>query len=131
MGQLEAVGFAHAESDPLAGQKFGRDGAGHGQKREASLGLAGQAGGISGKAAGSVAAHFGLATICIVITHPVHLLGTLDGDQTISADATMAIAEACDLVAREAAGAVPVVDHDEVVSGSVHLGELENHGKDY
>jgi len=41
----------------------------------------------------------------------------------------MAVTEGGDPVAGKTARAVPVVDHDEVVSGPVHLGELEKHSR--
>jgi hypothetical protein len=127
MCQLEAVGFAHAKTDPVAGQEFGCNGSSHGQEWKCSLGLANQTGGIPGKAPGSVATHFGFASIRIVITHPGHLRGAFDGNQAVSTNAAMAVAKAGNLVASEAAGAVTVVDHDEVVSSPVHLGELKKH----
>jgi hypothetical protein len=91
---------------------------------------AGHAPGEPREAPRAVAAHLGLATVGIVVAHAEvgSVPGGLDSKQAVGADAAVAVAKAGDLVARDVEGAVAVIDHHEVVAGSVHLGEGKCHG---
>ena len=50
------------------------------------------------------------------------------GQQAICAHSAVAIADSRDLLTAELDRQVTIVDHDEVVSSSVHLGEGKTHG---
>ena len=54
--------------------------------------------------------------------------GRPDEDEPVGADAEVAVAEPLDGLGRESSSLGEVLDHDEVVAESVHLGELEFHG---
>ena len=81
--------------------------------------------------AGSVAAHFGFPAICIIIPH-AHIclnLRRLDGDEPICPDAETSVAQPGNVFPCQdvTEGEVAVIDHDEVISGSGHFVERNNH----
>ena len=82
----------------------------------------------TGKATGSVAAHFGFTSVRIVIAHAkvCTVLGRLDGEEAISTDATLALADAFDLLLIEGQGVITIVNHDKIVTRTVHFGEFEH-----
>ena len=127
MGQLEAVRFAHPKPDAIIWQKFRRDHAGLGGKGEGASLLTRQPGCKTGKATGTIAAHLGFAAVGVVITHLGKLGCALDGDQAVSADPAMTVTQGGYLVTVQAAGTVAVINHDEVISRTIHLGELQIH----
>ena len=89
--------------------------------------------GISGIVCGLVdsttALMFGLAAIGIVIAEldVSPAFSGFDGEKTVRSDATMAVAEQGDLLRGEVGVEITVVDHNEIVAGSVHLGKGEGH----
>jgi hypothetical protein len=129
MSQLKTVRLAHAEAHPFTGKQFGGKNPHLGAKSDLSLGLADQSCCITGEAAGSIAAHLSLTAIGIVITHAQEFRRPFDGNQAISSNTTMAVAEAGDLVAIKISGAVTIINHDKVIPRAIHLGKLKDHGK--
>jgi hypothetical protein len=127
MSQLQAVRLAHAEPDALIGKKFRGNHACLSREGENAVALAQKPRCKSGEAAGPVAAHLGLAAIGVVVAHAKGFRRTLDRYQAVASYAAMAIAEASDLSTIEAAGSVTVINHDKVIPGTVHLGELQIH----
>jgi hypothetical protein len=103
MSQLKAMGLAHAETDTVVGEEFCGKHPGLGLEREASGTQSKQAGRESGKTAGSIPTHLGLATIGVIITHPGKFGRAFDGYQTISPDASVTIAKEGNLHAGKAA----------------------------
>jgi hypothetical protein len=89
--------------------------------------MARQSRGKSGKATRSVSTHLSLAAVGVVVAHPGRFRFTLHRDQSVGTDTAVTIAEMRDLVMGKTPGAVPIINHDEVVSGPVHLGELKKH----
>ena len=82
------------------------------------------------KAARAVATHLGLATVVVVVTHPkirVRLRG-LDDEQTVRANATMAVAKPGNSGGVERERAIAIVEQDEIVSGPVHFGKIQHRG---
>src|SRR5690606_35159726 len=77
----------------------------------------------------AISAHFSLAAISIVVAEPEvgAVLGGLDGEQAIRANAAVAVAKMGDLIAVELEGEIAVVDDDEVVAGTVHFVEVKEH----
>jgi hypothetical protein len=119
--------LTHSEANPVISEKFRSKHPDLGLKREAASAQSKQARCEPGKAAGSIATHFGLTSICIVITHPWKLGCAFCRNQAIGTDATMAVAEMGDLFPGKAEGAVTVIHHDKVIPSSVHFGELQSH----
>jgi hypothetical protein len=104
----------------FTGEGFEADGVGEMQ----------QAGSEAGEAARAVAAHLGFAPIGIVVAHPKVGLGGGGGfcaNEAVGTDATVTVAEACDLFFGKAELVGAVIDHHEVVPGAVHFGEREVH----
>jgi hypothetical protein len=126
VGELETVRLTHEEAD-LITEKFGGNHSGLSHEGESPFLLPEESCRESGKASGSVTAHFCLATIGIVVAHPGKLGRALNSNQAISTDATVPITETSDLFANQAAGAVTVINHDEVIPSAVHFGELQSH----
>jgi hypothetical protein len=84
----------------------------------------------AGEAAGAVPAHLrGPAVAVEEFPRPVSLFGVawLQEQETVGADALMAVAQGDDLTWGELELLLPIIDQDEVVAGSAHLGELQNH----
>ncbi len=83
----------------------------------------------AGETTGPVPAHLRLAPISIVVTHPEvgAVLRRLEQKNSISAHATMAIANPGDLLPLQANLAAQVIQHDEVVAGSIHFDESQHH----
>src|SRR5204863_4665744 len=75
----------------------------------------------------AIPAHLGLAAICVVVAHPEirAVLRRLHGDQAVRTDATVPIAKPRNRGLVEAVAEIAVVEHDEVIPGSVHLGEVQ------
>ena len=88
-----------------------------------------QEGRVAPEAASAITAHFSFAAVGIIVTESEIsiTLGRLHHEQAIRSNAPMPIANPGDLPAVEMNGEVPVVDDDEVVSGSVHFGKRETH----
>ena len=86
---------------------------------------------VAGETARAVAAHFGVAAVCVVkVPRPIAFaLGVSQEDKTIGADATLAVAEFGDLFTTERGRAVAVINQHEVVARAVHFGELNLHRK--
>jgi hypothetical protein len=47
----------------------------------------------------------------------------LDSKHAVGADAAMAVAEQCDAGGIQRELSIPIVEHDEVVAGTIHFGE--------
>ena len=82
------------------------------------------------KAARAIAAHLGFAAVGVVVTHfeVATVGGWFHTEQTIGSDAAMAVAELFDLVLGQREAEIAIVQHDEVIAGAVHFGELKSHG---
>jgi hypothetical protein len=82
------------------------------------------------EAAGAVTAHFGFTAVSVVVTHfeVTAFGGGFDEEEAIGTDAAVAVAEAGDLVSGEGEAKVTIVEHDEVIPGTVHFDELQLHG---
>ena len=50
----------------------------------------------------------------------------LDGEEAISTDATLALADAFDLLLIEGQGVITIVNQDKIVTRTVHFGEFEH-----
>ena len=127
-GGFVAVGCAHGEAHGGAEEQC-VDFTGEGFEAN-GVGEMEEAGAEAGEAARAVSAHFGFATVGIVVAHAeVGLRGGCGfcADEAVSTDATVTVAEACDLFFGKADLVCAVIDHDEVVSGAVHFGEGEVH----
>ncbi len=76
----------------------------------------------------AVATHLRLAAIGVKITHPkIGAVGRFFEQQnSVGADAAMAIAKACDLAAVEMNVARAIVDQDEIVARAVHFCETQH-----
>ncbi len=126
--ESEVEGIGHGDLDLLTDQPRGES-SGDGFEGDDFPGLPEQAGGVAAEAAGPVATHFGLPAVGIVVAKlevgPV--LGGFGSQQSIRPHPAMTVADPGDLLAGELDREVAVVDHHEVVSGSVHLGEGETH----
>jgi hypothetical protein len=81
------------------------------------------------KAACAIAAHLGLSAIGVVVAHfeVASFRGRLNAEQSVSSNAAMAVAEFFDLRGGEGKAEVTIVQHDEVIAGAVHFGEVEGH----
>ena len=126
-GVGEGSGLAHSEGDLVAAQG-GADEAGGGFEAERAVFGGRELVDEAGEAAGTVAAHFGFAAVGIVVAHAEvgFGFGALDEKDSIGADAAVAVAQEGDLGVGERERAVAVVQHDEVIAGAVHLGEMQN-----
>ena len=129
LGWAPVVGFAHAEAD-LVAVEGGADDACGGFEGDGIEGPVAEEVGEAGEAAGTVAAHFGFAAVGVVVAHAEvgSGLSGFDGEETVCADAAVAVAQGGDLRAAEGEAAVPVVEDDEVVAGPVHFPEV-NHSR--
>ena len=127
--ELEVEGGAHVDAH-LAVFKLGRDHAGEGFEADEFEGVAVEVIDEATEAAGAVAAHFGFTAVGIVVAHfeVAAFGGGFDEEEAIGTDAAVAVAEACDLVSGEGEAEVPIVEHDEVIPGTVHFDELQLHG---
>src|SRR5207244_6849044 len=76
----------------------------------------------------AVAAHFRFAAVAIVITHPeiCAVRAFLEQKDPVRANPAMAIADPDDLLEIELNITDPIIDHHEIVSGAVHLGETQH-----
>ena len=123
VGKLQAMGLAHADTYVFAKQFCGNQSS-LSQEWQHSLVLSEKACRIPGKTSRSVAAHFSFAAIGIVIAHTKRFRGALDGKESVRSDPSMPVAEMLDLSTIQAPQAITVINHDKVVTGSIHLGEL-------
>jgi hypothetical protein len=106
-------------------QKIGGNHAGQCLKTNMS-GNSEEPGSKSRKTPGAVPAHVGFATVGVKITH-LEMNGRIFRgfrcDETVAADTTMAVTKSGDEFGLEGEDAGAVIDHYEVVSGTVHFGE--------
>ena len=88
-----------------------------------------EVGGEAAEAARAIAAHFGFAAVGVVVaeTEVRAFPGGLHGKQSVRADAAVAITEGGDGVGVEVDGEVAVINDDEVIAGTVHFEEVEEH----
>lgn len=128
--ELEVLGIGHGDADVVADHRRaeGADGGLEGDFFQDDLA---EVGDEAAEATRTIAAHFSLAAVGIVITEAEirALLGGFHGEQAVGADAAVAITQRGDGVAVEFLGEreVAVVNDDEVVAGTVHFEELEKH----
>jgi len=127
--ELEADGVRHVDADFFANE-FRLEGAGDGLEGEGCTVAAEKSGGVAAKTTGAITAHFRFAAVGIIVTEfDISIaFGRFDCDVAIRSDAAVAIAEEGDLGGGEVGVERAVINHDEVVSGSVHFGESESHG---
>src|SRR5205823_5715266 len=82
----------------------------------------------TGKTTRAIAAHFRFAAVAVVVAHPE--IGAVDRgfDQQnpIRPYPAMTIANSRDLLRAQMHFASTIVDHDKVVSRTIHLGELQH-----
>ena len=103
--------------------------AGAGLERCFAVG-AGQSLNEASETARAVPAHVRLAAITVVeLPRPVGFpgFGRDQEKQAVGTDATLAMAQPHNLIARELDVLGPIVDEDKVVPGAVHFGKLQNH----
>ena len=85
------------------------------------------------EAARAVAAHFGAGAVGVEVDHAGvgsgRIIRSLEQEHAVGTDAEAPVAKGRDLFGRERDRAGTIVDHDEIVSGAVHLGELDPHGE--
>src|SRR5207253_10463772 len=83
----------------------------------------------TGEAACAVAAHLCFSTVGIKITHPeIRAVGGIFEQQdSVGANAAVAIAQARNLAAKQMNVPRPVIDQDEIVSSTIHFGETQHH----
>ena len=127
--EVEVKGLRHGDLDFLP-HKPGREDAGNGLEADLLPSVVEQPGGVTPETAGAISAHFRLAAIGIVVAESEirSALAWFDRQQAIGPHPTVTIADRGDLLLAELDRKVTIVDHDEVVSGSVHLTEGEAHG---
>ena len=125
--QCEIKGLTELDSNLII-DEFASDDSGDSFKRGFSQRIAFQLVHETGKATGSVAAHLGFTSVRIVIAHAKvsTVLGRLDGEEAISTNATLALADAFDLLLIEGQGVITIVNHDKIVTRTVHFGEFEH-----
>jgi hypothetical protein len=127
--QFEAGGkrmrLRHGDADVIA-DEVRANGPREGLKRDPIL-AAGKPSRKTRKAARAIAAHLRLAAIGVVVTHleirPIRRW--LHRDETVCTDAAVTIAQTSNRRAVQRVAKVAVVEHDEVIPGSVHLGERQ------
>jgi hypothetical protein len=127
MSQLEAVRITHPEADTVLGKEFRGKHSCLGLKRKTAGVQSQEARSKPGIAACPVTTHLGFASIGIIITHPEKCGSSFNGDQTIGADSAVTITETGDLLLGKGVRTVAIIHHDKVVSGAIHLGELQSH----
>ena len=127
--ELQIDGVGHGDADEVAFE-FGGEGAGDGFEGDAFLWGVEEALGVAAEAAGSIATHLGFSAVGVVVAkfEISTILGRLGGEESVCPDSAVAVTDRGDLLLAEGNGEVAVVDHHEVVSGSVHFGEGQAHG---
>lgn len=127
--EFEVEGGAHVDAH-LAVFELGRDHAREGFEANETQRVAMEVIDETSEAAGSVSAHFCFTAICVVVAHfeVAAFGGGFDKEETVCANAAMAVAEAGDLVSGEGEAKVTIVEHDEVIPGTVHFDKLQLHG---
>ena len=127
--ELEILWLGHRNADIFA-HHFRREGAGDGLEGHPVRDFLQQVRGETPETARAVAAHFRLAAIGIVIAEFEirAFFGGFDRQQTVRADAAVAVAEGFDGFGVEGNREIAIVDDDEVIAGTVHFVEVEEHG---
>ena len=85
--------------------------------------------GKPGEAACAVAAHLPLAAVAVkkIPAQVGVTLGQAQQQHAVRADAALAVADFLDLLRRELEAKLAIVDHHEIVPGSVHFCEVNQH----
>ena len=91
----------------------------------------GNFGNVPRETPGAIAAHLGITAVSVVkVPRPVDAFAAVaKQDEAVGADATLAMAQLCDLIARKGYAAFAVINQHEVVARTVHLGECQVHAR--
>jgi len=122
---LKVNGVGHVDAD-LVSDQFRPERPGDGLKGETGEITAQKSGGVASEAAGPVATHFSLSTIRIVVSksNVGSVFRRLDCQKAVGTNATVTVAKPRDLLLRKIFIEIAIIDDHEVVSGSVHFGEI-------